>query len=106
MEVCPLRRHDAASVAAAFTSMCSRYCAKLDGSQQPKTVNVDVLKPDPLGGVPAELLTQVPRDEPSEGADIELPDMELEWYQPDERHGNRHGLGDRNAIRPAGRYTS
>ena len=31
--------------------------AKLGGSQQPKTVNVDVLKPDPLGGVPAELST-------------------------------------------------
>ena len=27
VEVCPLRRHDAVSVAAAFSSMCLRYCA-------------------------------------------------------------------------------
>ena len=80
--------------------------ARLDSSQQPKTVNVDFLKPDPLGGVPAELSTQDPLDKPSEGADIELPDMELEWHQPDEQHGNRYGLRDRNVIRPPGRYAS
>ena len=77
---------------------------KLDGIQQPKTVNVDVLKPNPLGGVPAELSTQDPMDKPSESADIELPD--IEWYQSDEQHGNRYGLRNHNAICPPGRYAS
>ena len=79
---------------------------KLDDSQQLKTVSVDVLKPDPLDDIPAKLSTEDPMDESCEGADIELPDMELELNQPDEQHDHRYGLHDHNAICPPGRYTS
>ncbi|XP_065182720.1 uncharacterized protein LOC135813558 [Sycon ciliatum] len=94
---------------AAIVSPSTVVIARQDERQHPKTVNVDLLKPDsPDNPVMRTTAAESQADDGAAADANEEPDllgMELMPAQADAPDGNRYSLRDRNAIQPPVRYS-
>ena len=87
----------------AIVSPSTVVIARQDECQRPKTVNIDLLKPDPSN----DALLDAPSvaDDSLEEALSEDPwNVELVWGQADTTTGHHYSFRDRGAIQPPSRY--